>query len=220
MNRQTVRTAVVMAMLAGTGASPVAGAEPVCGASVHHAFSGVRTFSRDYSATCQPGSACAVLTHMLNSEAPLGFSHVFGFRRESGDSRWRAVLLDKLEHTNPASGMVVRVDDGEPVNIPAAMITASEDGNAFTFDAQVTELILAAAKPGNRLSVSYTATNGESLSASFSLIGLTNALEWSACAQGILVSGKSDAGPRQSDEDEEFSGPEPGVPIAPDDSQD
>jgi hypothetical protein len=43
--------------------------------------------------------------------------------------------------------MVVRVDDGEPVNIPAGMITSSEDGNAFTFDAQVTELILAEANP-------------------------------------------------------------------------
>jgi hypothetical protein len=201
---------VLMAGLAAIASQPAAAGEPLCGASVHHAFSGVRTFSKDYSATCQPGSACAVLTHMMSEAAPLGFSHVFGFRRETADSRWRAMLLDKMEHTNPAAGMVVRVDDGQPMNIPAGMITSSEQGNVFTFDAQLTELILAEAKPGNRLSVSYTSTAGESLSATFSLIGLTDALEWSACAQGELVSGVR-SGRDEAEEDEEFSGPNPAM---------
>jgi hypothetical protein len=38
-------------------------------------------------------------------------------------------------------------------------------------------------------------------------------------ARHELVSGKSDA-VVQAEEDEEYSGPEPGVPIAPDDSKD
>jgi hypothetical protein len=70
-----------MVGLAVIASPPAAAEDQVCGANVQHAFSGVRTFSRDYSATCQPGSACAVLTHMMNEAAPLGFSHVFGFRR-------------------------------------------------------------------------------------------------------------------------------------------
>ncbi len=214
-----MRPVLLMVGLAVIASPPAAAAEQLCGANVQHAFSGVRTFSKDYSTTCQPGSACAVLTHMMNEAAPLGFSHVFGFRRETADSRWRAMLLDKMEHTNPTAGMVVRVDDGQPMNNPAAMITSSEDGNVFTFDGQLTELILTEAKPGNRLTVSYTTTAGEQLSASFSLIGLTDALEWSACAQGELVSGKSDPAAKTED-DEEFSGPEPGVPISPDDTKD
>lgn len=218
MNSAILRAIIVSAGIAGI-LPPPASAETLCNASVQQTMAGVRTFARDFSATCRPGGACAVVTHMLNPEAPLGFSHVFGFRRETADERWRVMLLDEMQQTNAAAGMELRVDDGKPMKVPAELIGSSDAGNVFTFDSQLTELILAEAKPGNQLFISYTTTSGESLSAAFSLIGLTDALAWSTCAQGQLVSGKSDAAV-PSAEDEEYSGPEPGVPISPDESQD
>ncbi len=197
-------------------AVPSASAAEVCGQDVQLARGNVKFHSRDFTATCQPGGACAIITHRLDRAAPLGFSHLFGFRRETSDGRWQAVLVDEMGAADTAAGFSFVVDKNKPAPVPANLVAgAGEKPYGYYLDAGLTELVLAEAKPANSIEWRYKSASGEARAASFSLIGLTDALAWTNCAQGQLTSAKSDAVAPGEDEPED-SGPEEGVPVSPD----
>ena len=202
------------------GALPTAGAAAeVCGQAVQLAKSNVKFHSRDFTATCQPGGACTVITHHLDSDAPLGFSHLFGFRRETSDGRWQAVLVDEMTAADIATGFSFVVDQNKPAPVASNLVAgAGEKPYGYYLDAGLTELVLAEAKPANRIEWRYRSAAGETRAASFSLIGLTDALAWANCAQGELASGKTDA-VQPDDEQPEYSGAEEGVPVSPEGSE-
>lgn len=195
--------------------SSAAGAATVCGQGAVRTFSDVRFYSKDFTAACRPGGACTIITHHLDSDAPLGFSHLFGFRRETADGRWQAVLVDEVQQVDPASGMSFAVDTNKPADVAANLVTkAASEPPAYFMDAGLTELVMADAKPGDRIEWRFKTPAGEDEAVSFSLIGLTDALEWADCAQAELVSAKAD--PAEVDQEEpEYSGPEEGVPVDP-----
>ena len=194
-------------------------AAEICGHTVQKARGNVKFHSRDFTATCQPGGACTVITHHLDSAAPLGFSHLFGFRRETTDSRWQAVLVNELDAADTATGLSFVVDQNKPAPVPSDLVAgAGEKPYGYYLDAGLTELVLAEAKPANRIEWRYNSTAGEARAASFSLIGLTDALAWANCAQGELASGKTDA-TAVDEEEPEYSGAEEGVPVSPDGSE-
>ena len=194
-------------------------AAEVCGQNVQLAKSNVKFHSRDFTATCQPGGACTVITHHLDSDAPLGFSHLFGFRRETSEGRWQAVLVDEISAADTAAGFSFVVDQNKPAPLSSDLVAgAGEKPYGYYLDAGLTEMVLAEAKPANRFEWRYRSAAGEEQSASFSLIGLTDAIAWANCAQGELASGKTDA-IQPDTEQPEFSGAEEGVPISPDGSE-
>ena len=189
-------------------------AAPVCGKPVQYAVSDVKFHSRDFTATCRPGGACTIITHHMDGDAPLGFSHLFGFRRETADGRWQAVLVDETGEADTAASLSFRVDTNAPAPVAANLVRQAEGlPPAYYMDPGLTELVLADAKPGNRIEWRYRNAQGEERVAPFSLIGLTDALEWSDCAQAELVA----ADPAAAEPEEpEYSGPEEGVPVDPD----
>jgi hypothetical protein len=207
---------IVLAAAMGVCDRGAVAAGPVCGKTVQYAFADVKFHSRDYTATCRPGGACTIITHHLDDDAPLGFSHLFGFRRETADGRWQAVLVDETGEADTAASLSFRVDANAPAPV-AANLVSQADGlpPAYYMDPGLTELVLSDAKPGSRIEWRYRNRQGDERVAPFSLIGLTDALEWSDCAQAELVSAKTD--PAATDPEEpEYSGPEKGVPIDPD----
>ncbi len=210
-------TCMAMAMSV-SGGSVLAGG-PVCGRTVQYAVSDVKFHSRDFTATCRPGGACTIITHHLDGDAPLGFSHLFGFRRETADGRWQAVLVDETGEVDTATSLSFRVDGNAPAMVAANMVTQA-DGlpPAYYMDTGLTELVLVEARPGNRIEWRYQTTQGSERVAAFSLIGLTDALEWSDCAQAELLSASTDPASIEAEEPE-YSGPEPGVPVDPADRE-
>lgn len=207
---------IVLAMAMSVCGAGALAAAPVCGRTVQYAVSDVKFHSRDFTATCRPGGACTIITHHMDSDAPLGFSHLFGFRRETADGRWQAVLVDETGEVDTAISLSFQVDGNAPATVAANMVTQAEGlPPAYYMDTGLTELVLADSKPGNRIKWRYRTTQGSERVAAFSLDGLTDALEWSDCAQAELVSAKTD--PAAADPEEpEYSGPEPGVPFDPD----
>ena len=207
---------IVLAMAMSVCGADAQAATPVCERTVQYAVSDVKFHSRDFTATCRPGGACTIITHHMDSDAPLGFSHLFGFRRETADGRWQAVLVDETGEVDTAISLSFQVDGNAPATVAANMVTQAEGlPPAYYMDTGLTELVLADSRPGNRIEWRYRTTQGSERVAAFSLVGLTDALEWSDCAQAELVSAKTD--PAAADpEQPEYSGPEPGVPFDPD----
>ncbi len=211
--------AVALAALLMPALPSVGNAAQVCGQNAQIARGNVKFHSRDFTATCQPGGACAVITHHLDHVAPLGFSHLFGFRRETPDGRWQAVLVDELSAADISAGFSFVVDQNKPAPVSSNLVAgAGEKPYGYYLDAGLTELVLAETKPANRIEWRYNSASGEARTASFSLIGLTDALAWANCAQAELASGKTDAAAPE-EEEPEYSGAEEGVPVSPDGSE-
>ncbi len=208
--RYTVWLCAVGVLFAGGNAE----AEQLCNQDIHQKFEEMRIYSRSFIATCKPGSRCRVVTHRLDRDAPLGFSHTLAFQRADTGAKWHLMLVDVLELANIHGGFSMTVDKNAVQKIPGNFITAPMSVNEYQIDAGISERILAEAKPGDNLNWSYASQDGEKRNVRFSLAGLTNALEWAECAQAELASGKSSL-PSPEDKQPEFSPPEPGVPVDP-----
>lgn len=216
--RFLIAAAVVTCSCLGT-AHGASAAKTLCGQKVHEKFDETRIYSRDFIAACQPGGTCRIVTYRLENSAPLGFSHHLAFARRATDDRWHVETVSVLDLADMNAGFKMIVDRNPAMEIDTGQVTAPVSVNEYVFSQNVSDEILAAAKPGNVIRWEYTTNDGELREAGFSLIGLSNALKWAECAQKSMASGKSDPA-TGNDETVEFSQPEPDVPISPDDSKD
>ena len=189
-------------------------AEQLCNQQVHQKFDETRIYSRSFIATCKPGAQCRVVTHRLDKKAPLGFSHTLAFQRSDPTSKWQVLLVDVLELADTSAGFELRVDNKPALKVAGEAITTPVSINEYAVDADLSDKALAAAKPGDNISWSYTPNAGETTKVRFSLSGLTKAVEWAECAQVKLASGKSGP-PKPGDNKPEYSPPEPDVPVDP-----
>lgn len=208
--RYFVWLAAAGVLFAGSNAE----AEQLCNQNVHQKFEEMRIYSRSFIATCKPGSRCRIVTHRLDRDAPLGFSHTLAFQRADISGKWHMMLVDVLEPANTHAGFAMTVDNNSVQQISGNFITAPVSVNEYKIAADISGKILAEAKPGDNINWSYASQDGENHNVRFSLSGLTNALEWAECAQAELASGKSGP-PEPEDKQSEFSPPEPGVPVDP-----
>jgi len=210
MRRITIGLASAGVMLAGTSAQ----AEQLCNQQVHQKFDETRIYSRSFIATCKPGSVCRLVTHRLDKNAPLGFSHTLTFQRMDPQSDWQVLLVDVLGLAETQAGFALTVDKNTALNASGQSITTPVSVNEYALDGVVSSKALSEAKPGDNISWSYTVKGGETSNVRFSLAGLTKALEWAECAQAELASGKSNP-PEPGSEKPEYSPPEPDVPVDP-----
>lgn len=208
--RNSVWLAAAGVLLAGGNAN----AEQLCGQYVHQKFEETRVYSRSFIATCKPGSHCRVVTHKLDKRAPLGFSHTFAFQRADAKEKWHVMLVDVLQLADIAAGFSMIVDKDPALQVSNEFITAPVAINEYEIDGDLSDKVLARAKPGDNVIWRYTTQGGEARKVRFSLAGLTKALKWAECAQAELASGKSGP-PVPGDKDPEYSPPEPDVPVDP-----
>lgn len=206
---------IIAAALGITGAlvSP-SQAEPICGWDADRQFDAVRIYSKSFTASCKPGAECLVGTHKMDSSAPLGFSHTFSLQRAKVTETWQVKLAALTTAANTQSGFSLKVDKNQAMVFTRDHIKPGASTTDYMIVPALTDLVLAEAKPGNTIVWSYTSSSGEQTNAAFSLIGLTDALEWASCAQSQLASGKSDPIPLQ-DAEPVYSSPDPSVPVDP-----
>jgi hypothetical protein len=190
-------------------------AETICARDAVRTFNDVHIFSREFTASCRPGAECRITTHHRDDSATFGFSHSMSFERAGTEAAWRMVLVDEVDTLDVTQAASVRIDDNAAITVAAGAITTGEPDRRFIIAETVSAQVLDEAKPGTLMAIAYKTPAGEDRSATFSLIGLSDALAWTDCAQGELKSGKADAAVLNASEPE-FSGPEPGVPIDPD----
>ena len=210
IRRLSIGFAAAGVLLAGTSAR----AEQLCNQQVHQKFDETRIYSRSFIATCKPGSLCRLVTHRLDEDAPLGFSHTLTFQRADPQSNWQVLLVDVLGLADTQAGFALTVDKNPALNASGQTIETPVSVNEYALDEAVSDKALSEAKPGDNISWTYTLQGGETSNVRFSLAGLTNALEWAECAQAKLASGKSDP-PEPGSEKPEYSPPEPDVPVDP-----
>lgn len=210
IRRLSIGLAAAGLLLAGTSAQ----AEQLCNQQVHQKFDETRIYTRNFIATCKPGSLCRIVTHKLDKSAPLGFSHTLAFQRADLKSQWRILLVDVLELADTQAGFALIIDKNPALKISSQSITTPVSVNEYALEEVLSATALTEAKPGDNISWSYTLQAGEASNVRFSLSGLTKALEWAECAQAKLASGKSDP-PKPGGEKPEYSPPEPDVPVDP-----
>jgi len=208
------RLSILIAAAGLLPAATSAQAEQLCNQQVHQKFDETRIYSRNFIATCKPGSVCRLVTHRLDKKAPLGFSHTLTFQRADPQSNWQVLLVDVLGLADTQAGFELTVDKNTALNASGQTIATPVSVNEYALDEAVSGKALSEAKPGDNISWSYTAKGGEASNVRFSLAGLTKALEWAECAQVKLASGKSSP-PKPGDEKPEYSPPEPDVPVDP-----
>ncbi len=189
-------------------------AERLCNQNIHQKFEEARIYSRSFIAACNPGSHCRVVTHKLDKRAPLGFSHTFAFQRADVNAKWHVMLVDVLQLADVAAGFSMIVDKKPALKVSSELISAPVSINEYRIDGDLSDKVLAKAKPGDNLTWRYTTQDGEPRNVRFSLAGLTKALTWADCAQAALASGKSGP-PAPGDKKPEFAPPEPDVPVDP-----
>jgi hypothetical protein len=194
-------------------AMPVQASE-LCGYDVHQKFEETRIYSRDYIAACKPGDRCRLVTYRMDDGAPLGFSHSMALQRDAMDGKWQFMMVDVYELADTSAGFDVSVDKNKPFPVETVQISTPSAINEYLVNGDLSDEILAQAKPGNRIRWAYKTKTGETREIWFSLIGLTAALEWADCAQAELAAGKS-APPDVEEKEPEYSPPEPDVPIDP-----
>jgi hypothetical protein len=189
-------------------------ASDLCGYYVLQKFEETRIYSRDYIAACKPGDRCRVVTYRMDGDAPLGISHSMALQRDTVDGKWQFMMVDVYEMADTSAGFDLAVDKNDPLSVETVQISTPAATNEYLVNGELSDEILAQAKPGNRLRWTYKTKAGETREIWFSLIGLTAALEWADCAQAELAAGKS-APPDVEEKEPEYSPPEPDVPVDP-----
>lgn len=172
--------------VAAAGPAP-AQTQSVCGQAVTIGAGQVRLVAGNMVAACRPGGECAASSHALDRAAELGWSHHLTLSRDSLTGGWVLSLVAVSEPADLASGFTVTVDDNPPLALKAEFLSAPQAANEAFIDTRLTEMIMAELIPGTRARWDYRTAAGESRSATFSLVGLTWAHTWMACAQEALA---------------------------------
>ena len=182
-----VATAIVMAFSLTFPLSVQA--KTLCGEKTHMKFGETRIYARNYIGTCRPDGSCAAVTYKLNkgtskSDAPLGWDHRLTITRKQPDAPWQIVLTAVSVVPDISEGITMKVDNDDADAVPYEFLRPEQAINEMSIDTKLSDILLAKFKAGNNVAWTYTVKgSGDMANTMFSLIGLTQAMKWLACAQ-------------------------------------
>jgi uncharacterized membrane protein len=146
-------------------------------------------YFRDWLASCDRTEpiACRASSFHLRDGGP-EYNQALRLERQAPATPESLVFESTNARLLEGAALELRVDDGPATDLPAGGYELGPEGRVLTItDREATHRLLPQLRSGNRLRVGFTTADGQARSVSFSLLGLTAALEFMQAIQGAAA---------------------------------